>query len=212
MLVKICGITRIQDALACAQSGVDMVGFVFAASPRRLDAAKAQRIGSLLPTGIARVGVFRDQPLEDVLRTCAAAALDYVQLHGNESPAFCERVREETGARIIKALAVRSREDIAGARAYDDDSVSLILLDSPKNEMPLQQGARRLWEILDTAPTLAKPWLMAGGLSDRNVGEVVRLLAPAGVDVSSGVESSPGIKDISKVRRFISEAKSHTSR
>jgi phosphoribosylanthranilate isomerase len=210
MLVKICGITKSEDALGCARAGADMVGFVFAPSPRKVEAREARRIASPLPVGISKVGVFLDQPLDEVLRACSLAGLDYIQLHGRETPEFCNRVHEMTGAGIIKAVQMGTREDLSGMGTYDLESVSFILLDSPKNGKTPEKKRKSPWMILGGPPPIRKPYFVAGGLTAENVGEAIRKLSPAGVDVSSGVESSPGVKDLEKVRRFISEAKSQT--
>lgn len=212
MLVKICGITRGMDALACARAGADMVGFIFAPSPRKVDAALARWAGSLLPEGVSRVGVFQNQPFEEVVRTSSLARIDYIQLHGEESPEFCESVYGATGARIIKAVKIVRGSDPAKLAAYALESVSFLLFDSPKDGRWREGERTHPWEILGEPPRIETPYLVAGGLTAENVGRALSRLSPAGVDVSSGVESSPGIKDITKVRRFIGEAKSHTPR
>ncbi|MFQ6105138.1 MAG: N-(5'-phosphoribosyl)anthranilate isomerase [Candidatus Glassbacteria bacterium] len=214
MLVKICGITRAVDALASAEAGADMLGLVFAKSPRRIEVEKARRIINQIPYGTAWVGVFQDQTLDETAGINELLGLDYIQLHGREPPEFCNLLFERTGAGIIKAVNVKGLKDLDDIKRYSLDCVSFILLDSQSGEKGGGTGRTFPWEEVEGFDEFGKPLIVAGGLNCFNVREAIRRLAPAGVDVSSGVEvdNSPGIKDISLVRRFISEAKAYTTR
>jgi len=209
MLVKICGITRSEDATACADEGADMLGFVFAESRRTIDRKTALGIIEKLQGRTRTVGVFQDQRIDDIAETVKFLGLDYAQLHGRETPEMCSRLYERTGTNIIKAVSVESEKDLKLIDIYALDSVSFILLDSQDRGKSGGTGKTFPWEVVQGLTRFEKPILVAGGLSCSNVREVIRTLAPAGVDVSTGVEvdSAPGVKDISKVRRFISEAK-----
>ncbi len=194
--VKICGITRPEDALAAVEAGADAVGFVFAQSPRRVEAPLVREIVSRLPDAVEKVGVFVDAPLEELIRTAAAAGLTAVQLHGSETPEYVEAIE---GMRVIKALRVASREDIDAAGRYRGIS---ILLDTASRRRLGGTGETFDWSL--AAPLAAeRSVILAGGLRPANVAEALRAVRPAGVDVSSGVESAPGIKNREKVREFV---------
>lgn len=209
MLVKICGLTTETDAVSCAEEGADMLGFVFAPSPRRISTGQARRIMELLPGEVSTVGVFLDQPLEDVAETARELELDYIQLHGDETPDYCERLARISGTPIIKAITIGKEQDIELAGRYSIDSVSYLLLDSRAEGRRGGTGRTFPWDIADRSVPRGKPLIVAGGLTSSNVREAIRRFSPEGVDVSSGVErgSRAGIKDMDEVRRFIREAK-----
>jgi phosphoribosylanthranilate isomerase len=195
--VKICGLTSLQDARAAADAGADLLGFIFAPGPRRIDPRAACEIWARLPPGVQKVAVFRDQSVEQVERVLALARPDYLQFHGNETPGFC-RVFELP---VIRALPARSPEDLAVAAAFID-AASMFLVDVPKGE-----GGRLAEEVARMAVHLPKPVLLAGGLTPADVAQVVERFRPFGVDVARGVESAPGVKDHALVREFVRNAK-----
>lgn len=197
--VKICGLTSAGDAVAAAEAGADFLGFVFAPSPRRVDPARAREFWRDLPPGVPRVGVFRDQALEEVERVLALVHLDYLQFHGDERPAFCRAF----GVPVIRAIPARRASDLDRAAAYAD-CAELFLVDLPKDEAP---GGTLAGEVARRAVTLPRPVLLAGGLTPENVGALVRAFRPYGVDVARGVETAPGVKDRAKVRAFIANAR-----
>lgn len=197
--VKICGLTNAGDALAAAEAGADFLGFVFAPSPRRLDPARAREFWRDLPPGVPRVGVFRDQALEEVERVLALVHLDFLQFHGDERPAFCRAF----GIPVIRAIPARRAGDLDRAAAYED-CAALFLVDLPKEET--SEGTLA-GEVARRAASLGRPVLLAGGLTPENVGALVREFRPYGVDVARGVESAPGVKDRARVRAFIANAK-----
>lgn len=198
--VKICGITSVSDALAAEAAGADALGFMFyPPSPRFISNADAREIMRELPPFIARVGVFVDSTEEQVRQTIAETGIDTLQFHGNETPEFCRRF----GLKTFKAFRVRDAESL---RATDAFATEAWLLDSYVAGQLGGTGARFNWELA-TEAAQRHCVILAGGLTPENAAEAVRKVRPYGLDVSSGVESSPGRKDAAKVRGFIAAAK-----
>jgi phosphoribosylanthranilate isomerase len=203
--VKICGITSIEDALAAAEAGADALGFVFfEKSPRYIEPEKAAAIIAQLPPFVQVVGLFVNAALDFVNLTADSCRLDIVQLHGDESPAYCQAVRR----RVLKAFRVRGMESLA---AMADYRVAAFLLDAYTPGVYGGTGESFNWDCAVAAKGRG-PIVLAGGLDAENVASAVERVAPYGVDVSSGVESSPGRKDHEKVRRFIQQAKAAGTR
>jgi phosphoribosylanthranilate isomerase len=199
--VKICGITTFSDALAAVQAGADALGFVFyEKSPRHVTPAQAARIIRELPPFVSRVGLFVDASEDQIRATLAEARIDTLQLHGEESPEFCGRF----ATTVLKAVRVRSRRSLKGLGGYP---VSGILLDSFVPGQPGGTGASFNWELALEAKHCGRPIILAGGLKPENVARAVAAVNPYGVDVSSGVESSPGRKDVARMRDFIAAAR-----
>jgi phosphoribosylanthranilate isomerase len=202
--VKICGITSLEDARMAVEAGADAVGFVFfPGSPRSVTVQTVAEISRSLPGRVLRVGVFADAAPTMILPTVSTCALDAVQLHGEESPEFCDALAPFP---VWKAFRVRGREVLQQLAAYRDMTAAW-LLDSYVEGQPGGTGATFNWELAREAQQLAHPIVLAGGLTPDNVAEAVRRVRPAAVDVSSGVESAPGRKDPDKVRRFIAAAR-----
>jgi phosphoribosylanthranilate isomerase len=195
--IKMCGLTDPVDAGVAVDLGADMLGFVFADSPRRLRVEDASLFWTSLPRGVPKVGVFKDQDEGRVASVLAAVSLDYLQFHGNEIPAFARSF----GLPVIRACSARSAEDLEELKGWE--FADLFLVDIPKEDT---EGVIAR-DVARAAADLAKPTLLAGGLDPENVGELVRSLRPWGVDVARGVESEPGKKDIEKMRRFVDEAR-----
>lgn len=194
--VKICGITNGDDALIAAGAGADAVGFVFAPSVRSIEPYEARKIVVGLPPFVIAVGVFKDENIESVNCIADYVGLGVVQLHGSESPAFCAGVKR----RVIKRIRVEpydTKETILQKMA--PYTSPLCLLDPGEGS-----GCTFNWKI---AQGITKPLMVAGGLTAENVGEVVQVLKPLAVDVSSGVEGISGRKDPGKVEMFIRRAK-----
>ncbi|MFH1149987.1 MAG: phosphoribosylanthranilate isomerase [Actinomycetota bacterium] len=199
MWVKICGITRLEDAMDAARFGADAVGFVFAESPRRIAPDDARRICWGLNGKVQKVGVFVDRPLEEVRETVEHCGLDLVQLHGNESREYCEAL----GDIVIKALHVNGSFDVAKAAGY---RCRALLFDSHSPERAREAGRTFDWNLLRLLEGNRRI-IVAGGLGPDNVAAAVRASHPYGVDVSSGIESEPGIKDPVLMYRFIEKAR-----
>jgi phosphoribosylanthranilate isomerase len=195
--IKICGITNVEDALAAAQFGADALGFVFAASPRKVSVEKAREIIEQLPPLVQAVGVFVDEDPEKVAETAACCHLDLLQFHGNESVSYCSSFDR----RVIKAVRLRSHSDLKTLSAYSG-LVDAILLDT---YVPDQKGGTGItfdWSLALEARMYGRI-ILAGGLNPENVANAVSLVNPYAVDASSGLELSPGVKDHPKMARFI---------
>lgn len=198
--IKICGITNESDALHAVACGADALGFVFfTGSPRCVDTETVRTIVDQLPADVVKVGLFVNEQPEEVNRCAAASGIDLVQLHGDETPDYCKQIDKP----IIKALRVRDEESLAGWQDYPAEA---LLLDAWHPEKFGGTGDACDWQL---AARLARQTtiILAGGLSPINVAEAVRMVQPRGVDVSSGVEQSPGKKDPEKVRAFIDNAR-----
>ncbi len=192
MWVKICGITRLEDALLAEELGADAVGFIFAPSPRQIDPFAAARIADDLHH-VAKVGVFVNRSMSEIQEIRSLCHLDLVQLHGNESPKFCRSL----GGTVIKALRVRDETSLAQIAAYDQ--VWKMLLDSYDPNKRGGTGKRINAELLRSQQDFSRI-ILAGGITPENVAELIGTFQPFGVDVSSGVENAPGIKDHDKLQ------------
>ena len=201
--IKICGITRKEDALTVLEYGGDAFGFNFCRkSPRCLDLESARDLAVSLPPFGLRVGVFVNAEFEEIMEAVKAMSLDTVQLHGNEPPEIAEDLREE-GIRVWRAIRVENEESLVGFEDYPCEALVLDAFD-PKR----QGGTGRTfnWGLLNEWVS-PKPWILSGGLNPDNVAEAIQRLNPAGVDVASGVESAPGVKDPMLVKAFIARVK-----
>ncbi len=199
--VKICGITRVEDALAAAKAGADAIGLVFyAKSPRAVDIEQARAILAALPPFVTTVGLFVDAERSELERILASVPLDLLQFHGDESVQQCEAF----GRPYIKALRVKAGDDIA-AQVARYPSAQGILLDAYVEGVPGGTGEAFDWSLIPQA--LSKPLILAGGLRPDNVAEAVSRVRPYAVDVSGGVEASKGVKDVEKVGAFIRAAR-----
>jgi phosphoribosylanthranilate isomerase len=201
--VKICGITRPEDAEHAASLGAWAIGFNFwPGSKRRCDEAVAAGIARALRRKVEPVGVFVNATLDEVVRISEGVGLTHVQLHGDEGPSFCTAVAERTGARVIKALRIGSIADIRDAERFHTD---FHLLDAAAGSA--YGGTGRTWDWALTAERRSRvPVILSGGLTPENVAEGIAAVHPWGVDVASGVESAPGIKDPAKVEAFMAAA------
>lgn len=197
MFVKICGITNEEDALLAVAMGADALGFVFAPSPRQVAVQKVYDITRRLPPEILTVGVFRDELPGRVVELVDRAGLKAAQLHGHETPDMVAEVMRSVRV-VIKAVTAGT-DDAARADRFSTD---LVLVDAPA------PGAGKVfdWSLLGDVP-VGPRLILAGGLTPENVADGIRVGRPWGVDVSSGVEESPGRKDAVKVRRFIAAAR-----
>jgi len=195
--IKVCGITRTDDALAAIAAGVDAIGLVFhPKSPRCLDIQRASAIVEVLPPFVTTVGVFVDLNIEQYLDIDDYVHLHVLQLHGTETPGQCRQF----GRPYIKG--VRMREDVdlnATEKAYAD--CRALLLDSYRPDLAGGTGETFPWQKIPSS--LTKPFILAGGLNADNVGEAIKITRPFAVDVSTGVERERGVKDIEKIERFV---------
>jgi phosphoribosylanthranilate isomerase len=202
-IVKICGVTSCEDALAAADAGADAIGLMFyEPSPRHITLKKAAEIIHALPPFIIKVGVFVNPPEDLVLRAINECGLNIAQFHGEETPEFCH----EFPVMSIKAFRIRDAESLKELPAYHQTDAWL--LDAYVKDKLGGTGAKFNWDLAVEAKKLGKPIFLAGGLTPENVADAVRQVRPYAVDVSSGVESAPGKKDHAKVRAFVKAAKS----
>lgn len=208
--VKICGLSSPETVRAAAGAGADFVGFVFfARSPRAVTAAQAAILARGVPAGVAKVGLFVDADDAAIADVLEHAGLDYLQLHGAETPERVGQIRARFGVPVIKAAAIAGSADIDRARTYEAVSDMLLFDAKPpqtKDALPGGNGLVFDWTLI-AGQTWTRPWMLSGGLDAGNLGEAVRISGAKMIDVSSGVESQPGIKDVVKIRGFVEAAK-----
>lgn len=198
---KICGITRIEDALVAAEAGADAIGLVFYdRSPRAVSVQQARAIIAALPPFVTTVGLFVNASRCEIGEILDAVPLDLLQFHGDETSAQCEG----HGRPYIKALRVRPGENIAACCA-EYNQASGILLDTYVPGVPGGTGEAFDWSLVPA--DLGKPVILAGGLTADNVRAAIAQVSPYAVDVSGGVEASKGVKDAEKIRAFIREVR-----
>ncbi|MGI9540387.1 MAG: phosphoribosylanthranilate isomerase [Miltoncostaeaceae bacterium] len=196
-LVKICGLTDPRQAVACAELGAWAIGVVLSdESPRGVTPAVAGAVVGSLPPSVARVGVVVDPEAEAAGEPVAEAGLTHLQVHGDSDAVA---IRQNAGVPVIEAFRIAAVGDLADARRSEAD---LVLLDASVRGLHGGTGRSFDWRLLERTP-MDRPYVLAGGLSPQNVAEAVRRGRPSHVDVSSGVESAPGEKDLSSVRAFI---------
>ncbi|WP_249871421.1 phosphoribosylanthranilate isomerase [Oceanobacillus saliphilus] len=198
MFVKICGITTQEAADAAVEAGADFIGFLFAESKRKISPADAASIAETIPVTVKKVGVFVNETLENMKRTAEIVGLDVIQLHGEEPSEVAEQLPYE----IIKAFPA-TKEALQKLNNYP---CHYFLLDTPSNKRRGGNGITFDWSLLDTLQVDRSKMILAGGLTPENVNDGINKVAPAGVDVSSGVETD-GKKDITKINLFIANAK-----
>lgn len=200
--VKICGITNPADAQAVVDAGADALGFIFyEKSPRYVRLTEAAAISRALAPFIMRVGVFVNAPEEFVFNAITECGLTLLQFHGNESPEFCSQF----GVMNMKAFRVHGPETLEKMPQYETDAY---LLDAYSSTTLGGTGEKFNWDLAVEAQKFGKPIFLAGGLTADNVAGAIRKVRPFGVDVSSGVESAPGIKDHAKIKAFIAASRS----
>jgi phosphoribosylanthranilate isomerase len=195
--VKICGITNVADAQAAAEAGADMIGLMFYdKSPRHITLATAVEISRALSPFVLRVGVFVNPAEAQVTRAISECNLSLLQFHGDETSEFCTQF----GLMSLKALRVRDAESLKQLEKFQTDA---FLLDAHSQGGLGGTGEKFNWELAVEVQKFGKPIFLAGGLTPENVGDAVKKVRPFAVDVSSGVESAPGKKDVGKMRAFI---------
>ena len=195
--VKICGITRPEDALAAARAGAHAIGLVFyAKSPRHITPARASAIIRVLPPFVTTVGLFVDATAEGVRAALAEAPVGLLQFHGEETPEFCRQFKRP----YVKAVRVKAGVDLL-QYAQDYHDAKALLLDAYVEGLHGGSGAAFDWSLIPRG--LPLPVILSGGLTPENVADAVRRVRPSAVDVSSGVESAKGIKDAQKIAAFI---------
>lgn len=200
MFIKICGITRLSDALHAVEHGADALGFVFwPVSPRRIAPACAADIIGALPAHVSAVGVFVNESVDGIREVVAQTGISVVQLHGDETAGYAATL----GWPVLRALSLAQAETTCAAWPAE----TTFLLDAADPVRRGGTGTRLDWE---RAASIARSRrvVLAGGLTDANVAEAIATVVPFGVDVSSGVEDAPGVKNSDKVARFLARARS----
>lgn len=211
--IKICGTTSIEDARLAVQAGANAVGFVFAPSPRHVTLSEAAAMGSLLPDTVQKIGVFVDAGWEEIYSAVRACGLTGVQLHFEPAPGLAAKLKEHLGPELWILRAIHFGADAAERvdAVLEDSNIDAILIDSRTagavggTGIAFDWAAARASLIQRIGPR--KPLVVAGGLNPENVAEAIATLQPWGVDVVSGVEAEPGLKDPFKVKEFIRRAR-----
>ncbi len=193
--VKICGLMQLEHVQVAVESGADAVGFVFAKSHRRVTMEQAKKLATAVPSHVLKIGVFVNEPLDEVERIAREVPLDLVQLHGDETPDYARSVSLPT----IKALSITCEEDVQKAAQYD---VDYFLFDAPGVEFRGGSGHSFDWTLLAQSKISLDKVILAGGLTEVNINRAIERVQPFMVDVSSGVETEKQ-KDSNKIRTFI---------
>src|SRR5690242_12263064 len=197
--IKFCGITNLDDAERAVAAGAWAIGLIFwPSSPRRCEPGVAVEVAAALKRRVEVAGVFVNATLDHVAETAEAVGLTMLQLHGDEGPAYCSEAARRTGAKVIKAVRVRSGADVQALSSFHTD---YHLLDSYTAGVPGGTGETFAWEIARHHRG-ATPLILSGGLNPDNVAEAISVVRPFAVDVASGVELAPGRKDPDKLRAF----------
>lgn len=200
--IKICGLTNLEDAREAVALGVDAVGFIFAESPRKVSLEKAQEIISQLPPFVTTVAVLADVSESAVRELLNVVSVNALQFHGSESPQYCEEFRKDK--KVIKAFRMRDQSVVDSMADYKVDA---FLLDTYDPEKKGGTGRAFNWDLAIKAKELGTPIILSGGLNPENIRTALINVRSYGVDVSSGIESSPGKKDHILMRRFVSAVK-----
>ena len=203
--VKICGLTRLQDVDAVVAAKADYIGLnFFARSPRLVSAAQARALALATPVGMARVGLFVDADDATIDAVLADVPLDMLQLHGHETPERLADLRRRHGLPLIKAVGVADASDLPALAVYGHVADMLLVDAKPPRDaiLPGGNGLAFDWRLI-AGRRWPVPWMLAGGLVPGNVAEAIALTGTRQVDVASGVESAPGIKDADKIAQFV---------
>jgi phosphoribosylanthranilate isomerase len=197
MEIKICGITSMEDAVMASAHGADALGFIFySKSPRYLTPEAARRIIQNLPDDISKVGVFVNHDIHAVREIYEFCGLDLIQLHGDESPAYCSEFPQSI---LIKAISPRNEEDPGIVKRY---GVKAVIIDARESGLYGGTGKTSNWELAAKLKEM-HPLVLSGGLNAGNILQAIKTVSPHAVDVNSGVELSPGKKDLKKVQSMI---------
>ena len=207
--VKICGLSTDETVTAAIAGRAAYAGFVFyRPSPRAVTPQRAARLCALVPEGVARVGLFVDADDRLIDEALEAAPLDILQFHGSETPERVAEAKLRFGRPVMKAVAIAGSQDVLGAARYEDVADLLLFDARPPRRRDALPGGNGLvfdWRLIANRPW-RRPWMLSGGLTAELLPEAVRISGATAVDVSSGVESGPGIKDRAKIRAFLAAA------
>lgn len=207
--VKICGLSRADDVAAAARAGASYVGFVFfRKSPRNVTPDQARALALETPAGLAKVALVVNADNDFLDDLTAQVPLDMLQIHGSESPERVSEIKARYGLPVMKAVGIADAEDLAAIDVYSAVADQLLIDAKPPRTavLPGGNGLTFDWQLLRNRKYWTKPWMLAGGLTSDNVAEAIRLTGARQVDVSSGVETAPGIKDTDMITQFVSAA------
>ena len=205
--IKICGITNEKDAVWAVNLGAHYLGLNFhSGSPRKISVEMAGRIVKKVPPFVPCLGVFVEQPVDEILKIVGKAGLMGVQLHGEYTPEDCRAISEKMEVTLIRAFRVAEEADLEAIAPFKSVCTH-VLLDAKVEGEPGGTGRTFPWELARRAKSFGPPLFLAGGLTPENVGEAVREVQPFAVDVASGVERTPKRKDLDLLRKFIEEAR-----
>jgi phosphoribosylanthranilate isomerase len=205
--IKICGVTNVKDAAACAELGANMIGFNFyPQSPRYIEPKAVRRIVEAIPPGVCAVGVFVDASAEEIRDIADAAGVPCVQLHGRTSPDKCSELAREF--RVIRAFSMDPQFRAEQVSLFRDCDV---LVDAHHPSLRGGTGLTCDWRAARTVGTFARFLILSGGLTEQNVSQAITTVAPHAVDVCSGVESAPGVKDHRAVENFVTAVRTAKS-
>lgn len=208
-ILKLCGLTDAEAVETAVEAGADLLGFVFyPKSPRCVDPAEVAEWLEDLPEDVRIVGLFVDPSDDDINTVMQHVRLDYLQLHGSETPERVEALRLDFAVEVIKALGVRDAADLEAAKPFLGVADMLLFDAKPPagSDRPGGNAVSFDWSLMDAWTDTTTPWLLAGGLTPETVADALRQTKAPGVDVSSGVERAPGEKDPAKIRAFIAAA------
>ena len=207
---KICGLSTEEAVTAASAGGAAFLGFVFyPPSPRAITPRRAAHLCADVPAGIVRVGLFVDADDRAIAAVLAEAPIEMLQFHGSETPDRVAAAKRRFGRPVMKAVAVAGPEDVAGAAPYQDVADFLLFDAKPPRRMDALPGGNGLvfdWELI-AGRSWHVPWMLSGGLTAKSLAEAVRISGAVVVDVSSGIESCPGVKDVEKIRAFLAAAR-----
>jgi phosphoribosylanthranilate isomerase len=206
--IKICGLRRPEEAAAVANAGAAYLGLVFfEKSPRNVSVATARALSLATPDGLAKVALVVNPSNEDLDHILDQVPIDIVQLHGAENPQRVAEIKSHYGLPVMKAVGIADETDLAAIDDYSDVADMLLVDAKPPRQatLPGGNGLSFDWRLIANRNWMV-PWMLAGGLTPENVAEAVRLTGANQVDVSTGVEASPGIKDLQKIASFAQEA------
>jgi phosphoribosylanthranilate isomerase len=199
--IKFCGITRVDDAQKAVEAGAWALGMIlWPGSARACDPVDAARIAAVVRRRVELAGVFVNQSLDEDEHLATTIPLSMFQLHGEECPSYCAEIARRTGAKVIKAGRVRSGEDVQAMGIFHN--VDFHLLDTHHDDLRGGTGESFDWDLALRRPSAKIPLILSGGLTPENVGAAIAAVRPFAVDVASGVESSPGVKDHAKLDAF----------
>lgn len=209
LMVKICGLTSTEAADAAVRAGADFAGLVFhPKSPRHLAPEAARSLAQRLRGRVRLVALLADPRDDDILHAIETVVPDFLQLHGRERPARVSAIRRTFGLPVIKAMAIAEAGDFTELAAYED-AADMLLFDAKAPEGAERAGGHGAafdWQLLRSR-TISRPWFLAGGLSADNVARAIAITNAPGVDVSSGVETAPGVKNAQLIERFVASAR-----